>query len=121
MLLLYCMCELGSIPATGIRGTHIRHAERDDVVIVYSDFTPSPDSVKDDALAFHQTNQQIFQNRIIIPFRFPTTLPDEAAARDFLNKHAAEYRAELERLRPFVQMDVLITEQREHTVDATSG
>lgn len=121
MFLLYCMCEPGSTPGAGIRSAEIKTMASEGTALLYSAFTPSPHSIKDDALAFHQTNEQIFKDRIVIPFRFPTTVENASAVHDFLSKHAAEYRAELERLRDFVQMDVVIHEQRQETLAAASG
>lgn len=122
MLLLYGMCEPGaSLPPTGLRDAPLRSVSDSGLTLYYSAFTPDSNSVKDDALAFHRVNSAVFNQHAIIPFRFPTTVTDEAAVRDFLAKHADEYRAELERLRDYVQMDVILSEQREQQVAATSG
>jgi hypothetical protein len=121
MLLLYSMCAPGPLPSTGIRNAPLRSIENEGVTLVFSHFTSDPNNIQQDALSFHQANNAIFKDRVIIPFQFPTTVPDESAVHDFLNKHAAEYRAELHRLHDFVQMDATVSEQREQSVEASSG
>jgi hypothetical protein len=53
--------------------------------------------------------QDVFRQAAIIPFRFPTTVQDDAELLRFLDGHADDYRDCLLRLRDMVQMEVLIT------------
>ena len=122
MLLLYCMTEPETTaPEAGVREAKIRFSDHNGIRLFWSSFTPDPASIKEDALVFHRSNSDIFQRQAIIPFRFPTTVTDEAAVHAFLTKHAVEYRQELARLSDYVQMDVIISEPREQTVAASSG
>lgn len=123
MFLLYCMTNSGLAIPSGMDGGKLERESLDGVDLLFAPFSmsPEPESIKAMALAFHKVNDSIFKQQSIIPFRFPTTVADESAVRAFLNKHATEYAAELSRLRDLVQMDVLITEQREQNVPAASG
>ncbi|HUQ49957.1 MAG TPA: GvpL/GvpF family gas vesicle protein [Terriglobales bacterium] len=113
MLLLYCMA-LGdpglSPPSHGVCKAAVEVAQQDSLRCFYSrheSFADSaPEKTRQDALDFHWTINHIFQQRVVIPFRFPTLMKSEEDLKTFLQKHGNIYREDLSRLGQFVQMEV---------------
>jgi Gas vesicle synthesis protein GvpL/GvpF len=112
-VLAYCIAEQQKqidIPRTGVEGEPVRWIDVDALRCFVSDFgtqapgEPVPKMVK----AFNEVLQGIFAQTAIIPFRFPTIVESEAAVREFVASHSAEYRSALHWLRDKVQMDVRI-------------
>lgn len=113
MLLLYCMAEADAgadVPPRGVRGAGVEAVTRGGIACYFSRYEQFPggsaDELKQDALDFHWTVNHVFQQRAVIPFRFPTLVAEMAALESFLGQHAAQYVADLERLRGLVQMEV---------------
>lgn len=115
MLLLYCMA-LGdpglTPPVHGIRKAAVEVLQEASLLCFYSRHVSlagaSPEEARQDALDFHWTVNHIFQQRVVVPFRFPTLMPAPEELVIFLQKHGADYREDLLRLNPFVQMEVRI-------------
>lgn len=109
MLLPYCIAESNPAGAAtpGMRGAAVHVLEHAGLFCFVSQHAPPPrEFTREDALAFHRVVGDVFRHVAVIPFRFPTLLPDEEELRAFLDPHAADYREELQRLREFVQMEV---------------
>ena len=127
MLLLYCMLPSegppASTPAPGVRGAEVL-AVGDDPQCLYSSLaafeTSDPAQLKEDALAFFSVVNAALQRAAVIPFRFPTLLPDKVALEGFLTEHGATYAAELDRLRGTVQMNISLPSPAAQP-DRTSG
>lgn len=89
----------------------VRSIDMDTLRCFVSDFgghvpqEPLPEMVK----AFNRVLQQIFEQAVIIPFRFPTIVESEDVLRKFITSRATEYSSALHRLRNKVQIDVRIS------------
>lgn len=129
MLLLYCMAEArpdAPIPPRGVRGAAVEVTQHHGLACYFSRYENfgggSADELKQDALDFHWAVNHVFQQQTVVPFRFPTLLPDSAALDKFLSQHAAAYIADLDRLRGRVQMEVRApVKASEAAASATSG
>lgn len=112
-MLAYCIAagqkQIES-PDSGVEGAAIRSIKVDALRCFLSDFDAqmSRERVPEMVKVFNDVLQRIFAQTAIIPFRFPTIVEDEAALRAFVERHSAEYRSALHRLRDKVQMDVRI-------------
>jgi hypothetical protein len=115
VLLPYCVAETDApglaklaLPA-GFRGAAVRTVEHAGLRCFVSEVGEPPEKFsREDALAFHRVVRAVFNQAAVIPFRFPTFIPNEDELDAFLDPHAAEYREELQRLREFVQMEIHI-------------
>jgi len=74
------------------------------------------EGLKNEALEFHRVTRALFQNAAIIPFRFPTTLPDEAAIREHLHNRNDAYLQALSRFRGLVQMEIRVSPEHASAV-----
>ncbi len=131
-LLLYCIAEAAvavKVSVTGVGGQLVEGIEQENLrCFVSQNVTatlPAGGSTRDTALTFHRVLQEIFIQAAIIPFRFPTTVEDEAALKSLISEHGQHYRDALQRLRDMVQMEVRITpkdlEARKDASDTLSG
>ncbi len=102
-----------------MRGAAVYVVEHAGLFCFVSEHAPPPrEFTREDALAFHRVVRDVFRHAAVIPFRFPTLLPNEEELRAFLDPQAADYREELQRLREFVQMEVGIAI---HAGEAAAG
>src|ERR1700758_2676559 len=111
-VLAYCITEAGpeiAVPE-GLEGRAIRSLLESGLRCLISDYgnESSPKSVRENALTFSRVLQGIFAQVAIIPFCFPTLLPNDSEISAFVRAHAPEYRQALARLRDSVQMEVRI-------------
>lgn len=99
------------MPSRGVKDAPVRSIDMDTLRCFVSDFggnvpqEPLPEMVK----AFNRVLQQIFEQAVIIPFRFPTVVESEDVLRKFITSRATEYSSALHRLRNKVQIDVRIS------------
>ena len=111
-LLAYCVNEAKltvTVPPIGVGGEAITTIVDGGLRCFVSMFTAAPSgtkSMQESVLSFHGVLQHIFSQSAIIPFRYPTTVEDEAALVAFLNEHASDYEESLIRLRDKVQMEI---------------
>src|SRR5213078_4246868 len=77
-------------------------------------------TIRESALEFHRTVQELFRQAAVVPFRFPTILADENEISAFLAKHSSEYESALLRLRDAVQMEIRIEEREAASPPAAS-
>src|SRR5438874_11567141 len=78
-------------------------------------------TIRESALEFHRTVQELFRQAAVVPFRFPTILADENEISAFLAKHSSEYESALLRLRDAVQMELRIEVREAASPPAASG
>jgi len=114
-LLIYCVTEtsaVNSLDHSGVGSMLVETVEHNGLRCFVSE-SKSADGkdVRDEALAFHRVLKDIFQQGAIIPFRFPTTLPDRSKVIAHLTEHLEEYTSALSRLRDLVQMELRIQSQ----------
>lgn len=128
MLLLYCMAEADAqaeLPPRGVRGAAVEAMKRGALACYFSRYEQfgggSADALKQDALDFHWVVNHVFQQRAVIPFRFPTLLSELPALESFLDQHAPAYLADLQRLRGLVQMEVRLPPPVAEAVAATTS
>src|SRR5437879_3481764 len=131
MLLLYCMTEAGVETAQmlGVQGSEVLSVESHGVCCHFSAQANDNDHERGsaenaaDALAFWSVVNHLFQQTTVIPFRYPTMMPDETALQDFLAQNGRAYRSELERIRGLVQVKITVRlpENMEPIAKASSG
>jgi hypothetical protein len=125
--LLYCITESDaglSAPNAGVQGAEVSSISSTGLRCFYSSVQViSSDSaeLKKDALEFFRVTHVLFQQTAIIPFRFPTTLPDEAAIRDHLENRQEAYLQALSRFRETVQMEIRISAEWSSTAAQVGG
>jgi hypothetical protein len=125
MILLYCMSDTAdetSIPPKGVRNALIESYQGSGMHCFYSlydSFEAQADTARQDALDFHWTVNHVFQQGAVIPFRFPTLIPELSTLEAFIEKNGNAYAADLKRLKAFVQMEVRI--QVSSSKDLSSG
>ena len=123
-LLAYCMMEAATMvekPAAGVGGRKIDELADSGLRCFFSRFenreqlsgTPAVES----AVAFHQVLQALFQQAVIVPFRFPTVVDGEEELRQHVEAHASRYAEALSRLRHMVQMEIHIGQKEEGTAN----
>ena len=96
-------------PETGIRNAPLLEVEEEGLRAFYSEYKPSAEAAREDALAFFGVNRAIFRDAAIIPFRFPTVLHGEEELTEHLVEHATHYANALQKLADMVQMEVRLT------------
>jgi gas vesicle protein GvpL/GvpF len=105
------------MPATGVRGAPVRSLETEGLSCIYSPLIPPQEFSQDDALRFHAVIKTVFDQKGIIPFRFPTILQNETELQEHLRTKYDVYSSELQRLKDAVQMELRITAK----IEAASG
>jgi len=117
LVLAYCIAGNISevkLPRSGVEGAAVRWIASGVLRCLASDFgrrmpdAPVPEMVKE----FSQVLQSIFEQTVIIPFRFPTIVESDEVLHGFIEARSAEYGEALRRLHNKVQMDVRITAGR---------
>jgi len=95
MLLPYCvfLTDLAEVPPTGVEDRLVHQLDLAGLSVIYSDLGTNEiagDKFKAAALRFHQVVHAVFEQRAVIPFRFPTLLSQEEL-RDHLHKESEHY------------------------------
>src|SRR5579859_1065476 len=113
-ILAYCMLDPAvqiALPSRGVRDSAIENLVESGVRCIVSDLhsssSPAPQFHKEDALRLHHVVSAVFLQAAVIPFRFPTLLP-ESDLRAFVKENSAAYISALSRLREMVQMELRI-------------
>lgn len=128
-ILLYCAAERdkGSHGAlAGVKGLPVLCTEHSGIEVFYSqhvhDENWTTPSLEQTAKQFHAVLRQLFQNRAVIPFRFPTVLKDQESLREHLAGAAGEYAAQIRKFADDVQMEAMFSETAHAAiVGETSG
>lgn len=96
----------------GVCGSVLKHSEISDLSACYSEIDSLPqDSAKlaEEAVRLFHVQQAGFAAGCIVPFRFPSLFPDEAALREFLRSQSAELTRTLARINAMSQFDIRIS------------
>src|SRR5258708_18501396 len=123
-MLAYCMLDPAvqiAVPPRGVRDSAVESLVESGIRCIVSDLdspslespaNPAPQFHNDDALRLHHVVSAIFQQAAVIPFRFPTLLP-ESELRAFVQENSAAYLEALSRLREMVQMELRIVSKQD--------
>jgi hypothetical protein len=110
MLLPYCvfLTDLADVPQTGVEDRLVDQLDLAGLSVIYSDLGTNEvagDKFEAAALKFHDMVHAVFEQRAVIPFRFPTLLAQEEL-RDHLQKESEHYLEFLRTHADDVQMEV---------------
>ena len=108
MLLLYCMTSehVDTAPPAGVGDAAVQPHAVNGIACWFSEAKHTSAAAKQEVLAFHGVISHFFKKQTVIPFRFPTTMPDEVALAAWLEKNVELVKKELARLRDVVQMEL---------------
>jgi len=111
-LLPYCvfLAAPSEVPTAGVENRVVRHLDLAGLSVIYSDLETNEiagDKFQPAALKFHEVIDRVFQQRAVIPFRFPTFL-SEVTLRDHLEKDSEQYLNFLRAHAEHVQMEIRI-------------
>ena len=115
-----------TVPQFGVRDAAIESLVESGIrcIVSHFDFPAAAGTVpqfrKDDALQLHHVVTAVFQQAAVIPFRFPTLLP-ESELRGFVKEKSQAYLDALSRLREMVQMEVRIASKASAPATPASG
>src|SRR6266705_1843440 len=105
-VLAYCITEARSelaIPAAGVGSMPIKAVVAGPLQCFVSRFESGSlegkATIRDPALEFHLTVQELFRQAAVVPFRFPTILVDEHEISAFLPDQSRTYKSTLAPLR----------------------
>ena len=109
-LLPYCvfLSSSGHFPGTGVEDRSVLRLDLDGLSVIYSDLGTNEivgNNLKTAALRFHEIVQAVFEQRAVIPFRFPTLLTEEEL-RDHVEKESQQYLKFLRTHADDVQMEI---------------
>ncbi|HWR37095.1 MAG TPA: GvpL/GvpF family gas vesicle protein [Clostridia bacterium] len=124
-ILPYCIVdEFAEIhpPAFGVREATIHDLSAAGLRCFYSemDGMPTAETVREDALQFHEFVHAAFAQGTVIPFRFVTLLESEDELEAFLRRKAEAYVPALERLEGTVQFEMRISNKSPEQVEETA-
>ncbi len=113
-----------SLPVTGVNGVSLDLMNIGELLLLWSgvDWPLSPSAMQRNAVEFHEVVTHMFRQGAVVPFRLLSMFDDVQSLSAFMAQHRADFVADLERLRNFVQMECVIffAPQRE-AADAESG
>src|SRR5436189_5366958 len=117
-VLAYCITEARSelaIPAAGVGSMPVKAVVAGPLQCFVSRFESGSmegkATIRESALEFHRTVQELFRQAAVVPFRFPTILADENEISAFLARHSRENERALFRLRAAGQMKIPMEER----------
>src|ERR1700756_516735 len=98
-ILAYCMLDPAvqiALPPLGVRDSAVESLVESGIRCIVSRLdsptAAAPRFQKEDALRLHHVVSAVFQQAAVIPFRFPTLLP-ESDLRAFMKENSAAYLA----------------------------
>ncbi len=114
-ILLYCVAAKSGLPqaGTGVAGLPVLCSECDNAVAFYSKgvsaeaWAGAP--LRESARQFHRVLQRIFENKAIIPFRFPTLMENDEELAAHLRENLTSYSELLQRFHNSAQMEAVIS------------
>ena len=113
-----------SLPTTGVNSAPLDVMDAGELRLLWSgvDWPLGPSAMQRNAMEFHDVVTHMFRQGAVVPFRLLSMFDDVQALSAFITQHRADFVADLERLRDFVQMECVIffRPQRE-AADAASG
>ena len=126
-ILLYCVTENSDLPrlGSGVADLPILSVEHGEIAALFSPGVPAEGWIgppfKESARQFHHVLHRVFESRAIIPFRFPTLMPEAQELAAHMRASAPEYLAQLEKFRTSVQMDISIARSASARAGQGSG
>ena len=125
-VLAYCGFLEGprlSLPVTGVNGVFLDLMNAGELRLLWSgvDWPLSPSAMQRNAVEFHDVVTHMFRQGAVVPFRLLSMFDDLQSLSAFMAQHRADFVADLERLRNFVQMECVIFFPPQRKADATSG
>jgi hypothetical protein len=109
VLYLYAICGWPTAPLpahTGVGATPLLSISHADLAAIVSVVAAPPAPDEQVVMAHEVVVEALMQERTLLPVRFATCLPDEAAVRALLDSRAASFRANLTRLAGCVELSV---------------
>jgi hypothetical protein len=110
MIWVYAICERPDLPAPRRRGlaqASLDGVREGELLAVVSRHAHTPGEPALDALSVHErVVEGLMADRAVLPMRFGTKLPDEAALREALAARQGEFLAALDRVRGRVEVGV---------------
>src|SRR5207245_11023837 len=110
-VLAYCITEARSelaIPAAGVGSMPVKAVVAGPLQCFVSRFESGSmegkATIRESALEFHRTVQELFRQAAVVPFRCPPILADETEISAFLAKPSSAYESVLLRLRDATQL-----------------
>jgi len=126
-LLLYCIARSSARlddSQCGVADSPVSRVEMDSIAAFVSKASDSSlwlrAPLKSAAMEFHRVLMTLFHRGAMIPFRFPTIFPDEAALAEHLRKEGHKYSAQMDRFEKFAQLEARIAGPSDPPA-ATSG
>jgi len=125
--LAYCafLREEGvSLPAAGVNAAPVEVMTAGALALLWShvQWPFEPSAMQRHAVEFHEVISHVFRQRAVAPFRLLSVFDDRASLSSFVALHGADFAADLERLRAFVQMECVVYVARpEFVADTASG
>lgn len=104
------LADNAELPRTGVEDRVVHRLDLDDLTVIYSELGTdeiSRNNFKEAAFGFHEVVHAVFEQRAVIPFRFPTFLT-EAELRNHLDKESQQYANFLRAHAHDVQMEIRI-------------
>jgi hypothetical protein len=98
--------QVHGAPPAGVGGAEVKPHVAGGIACWFSEARHTSAAAKQEALAFHGVVSHFFQTQTVLPFRFPTTMPDEATLATWLESNSALVKKELARLHDVVQMEL---------------
>jgi hypothetical protein len=112
---VYAICERPELPAPRRRGlaqAPLEALREGGVLAVFTRHSTSVGEPAPDALWAHErVVERLMADRAVLPMRFGSTLPDEAALRGFLNDRQASLLSALGRIGGRVELGVRVVRQ----------
>ena len=110
----YCIVEASgqiAAPESGVSEARVLSLESKELRGFYSELpalAPGAQVLQSEAVRFHRVISAIFSQAAVVQFRFPTLLESAHELREHLERHAAQYRDFLVRVRDLLQMEIRV-------------
>jgi Gas vesicle synthesis protein GvpL/GvpF len=126
-VLVYCgflANEKITTPELGVDAARVNVLAQDRLRLLWSEvaWPFAQAGLQRNAVEFHTVVEHVFRQTAVIPFRLLSVFDNVAVFEKFATEHAAEFIADLERLRDCVQMEAVVYLIRpRESVDSSSG
>jgi hypothetical protein len=112
-VLAYCTFQHGSqisLPVTGVQAAPVQVLSSDAMRLLWSEveWPFNPERMQQSAVQFHGVVHHIFNQTAVIPFRLLSVFEDQAALTTFALDLQESFVEDLQRLKPFVQMEFVV-------------
>jgi len=112
-VLAYCGFRLDAqiaLPAVGVGAAPVQLMSSGGLGLLWSEveWPFAPDQMQRSAVEFHEVVRHIFNQTAVIPFRLLSVFDDQQSLAAFATENQARFLEDLERLRPFVQMECVV-------------